>query len=57
MIFIKAKPGKAGTGMMGKGMGMVMGTKTPIGIRTWSTHTCLPTGYTHTHDQHYGHSD
>ena len=42
MIFIKAKPSKAGMGMTGKGTGMVMGTKTLIGIRTQSTHTRLP---------------
>jgi hypothetical protein len=47
-----AKPATVGTGMTGMGMGMVMGTKIGIPIRTRSTLTRVPAGYIRTHDHH-----
>ena len=41
-----------GAGMMGKGMGIVVGTKTCICTHTRGTITCIPAGYTRTRVDH-----
>jgi hypothetical protein len=46
------KPAAMGTGMMGRGTGMVLGTKTCICICTRATLICVPAGYIRTHVQH-----
>ena len=46
------RPTTAGMGLMGRGMGMAVGTEICILIRTWGTPTHVPAGYTLTHGIH-----